>query len=49
VNGALHGLDGEEVEAPNAPRTIPDVGFEQPLCVPLWYKQGVVELLTLLF
>jgi hypothetical protein len=38
VNGVLHSLDGEEIEAPSAPRTISDMGFERRLWFPLQYK-----------
>jgi hypothetical protein len=31
VSGALHGLGGKKAKAPSTPRTIPGVGFEQPL------------------
>jgi hypothetical protein len=31
LDGVLHGLDGEEVEAPSMPRTILDMGSERLL------------------
>jgi hypothetical protein len=31
VSGAMHSLDGREVETPSTPHTIPIVGFERPL------------------
>jgi hypothetical protein len=38
VDGALHDLDGEEVEVSSTPRIISDVGFEQPLRPSLRHK-----------
>jgi hypothetical protein len=38
VSGASCGSDDEESEAFSMPHTIPGVGFERQLRLPLWYK-----------